>query len=151
MESVDGPRHASTREALTWSAYVRVRTLILVVPVMATIGACTSSHSSHGVAEQSVKPPPSIAHDPSNHALCDLVHEIDAADENVTTSAEALAVLRSYEPKFKQMIAAAPSTVRSPLQTLVDASEHAIASGGPDSRDVNSVAIAGAQLDAYCK
>jgi hypothetical protein len=121
----------------------RAFSLLLAGAVLLLVG-CTTAHKS---AQDSAGSLPS---DGDRTALCKFDTDIAAAGSAAQTPEQRSAVLVAFEPQFDQVVAEAPSAIKSDVRTLVDASRATMHGGGAASTDADLVAEAGHNLDRYC-
>jgi hypothetical protein len=91
-----------------------------------------------------------IKGDGDRDVLCAFVGDIDDAASAADTPGEELNVLRRFQPRFEEAIAAAPKAMLDYVRTMTAASQQAIEEGKPSAASSDAVVDAGYQLDNYC-
>lgn len=111
------------------------------------LAACTVSHDRNA-APPSVANPASVGGDKA--ALCKFVSDLDVAGKSANTPAEALAVLKSFDGRYDQALADAPSDIRPAVKQLVDASRKAVQANDISVVSSDDLSQPAFQLDTYC-
>lgn len=104
--------------------------------VVAAVAAC---------AHEATRPP-----QPSKAAVCKFYSDVNNALSTANTSPEALAVLKSFEPRYPQVLAVAPAGIKPALQTMIDASRQEVAANHINDNASPALDSAGSQLETYC-
>ena len=116
------------------------------------LGACSSdSKSSAKTTASSGSTADSAATGDGNKAgYCAFVSGIETSLASVTSSDQALAVFKTFEPKMDQVIADAPAALKAGTQVQVDNARKAIAANDGTLTNTPEDQAAAAAGDAYC-
>jgi hypothetical protein len=110
--------------------------------------ACTNTgRQPSPTSSPSVQRPEAAAVNKSE--LCKVDAAMNAAANTASTPADALAVIRSFEPKFENALPDAPSAIKPDAQALIDGLRTAMQQNDPNAAP-DAALQAGYRLNSYC-
>jgi len=124
---------------LRWAFLLAPVSLFVLVGLVA---ACTGRRPD---------PDPSPSTDGDKAALCQFDTDFHRAGESVKTEQDSVRLIRSFEPRFDEVLRDAPSEVRPAVETLIEGLRGIARTGDLDAVDSpEAFSTAGKRLDTYC-
>lgn len=126
------------------------RIALFAVPIALAVALTGCSSSKSADSSSSSGSSSSASADGDKAALCKFDTDANAAGTGATTAAGALAVLKSFDGQYDQVLAEAPAAIKADVQTLVTDSRKAVQTNDITIVQADSYTQAGMRLDAFC-